>query len=1194
MAEGAVIDNLVIKITADSKSAESAISKLVSKLSQLKGSTSGSTSSISNLNSKLNSLKTTADSVKSDNLKTFSSTVSKSMDTSSIKACTNALKELNQESANLSTKSTKSFDFGSTKLNTSGKLFSSFSDQSTTKTISTNDTAAAESLKNSMSSIQVSAQSTGRNFSSWKDSLSSAWSKAQSVASTISAVYSTAKRVASTFISIAQIGFSKLKSAVTAVGSSIKSAFSSSLIGQFTSKLTTMISSLKRIAMYRLFRTMIKGITNAFKTGVNDMYQYSKTFSGTFSKNMDKISSAALTYKNSLGAMVAPLINTVTPFLEKVFYKLTDINNSLAELFAGLAGKKTYSKAVKVTKEYASAEDDASKSTEKLKDKTEELKRSFAGLDEITVIGEQVKDNTSNTSSKSTGDNGTDYSTMFEEAPVRIAGLTDDLMNSINGIDWSGLGSFFAEKINGLLDKVNWSAIQKKAKDIATRIYTFINGFVKDLDWYKLGQTLSEGIKTALLFFVTYIEGVDWSALGSGIGKMINGLASVENAKLLARALVGWISRGLEFLTGLISTIDWKKVSDTIIAFISTFDFGKISTLAVNLLNALATALRTIDWSGIGKAFVDGLSKIDWRGIWDGIVDVAAAALQGLGNLFGIDIDTSELEKTLKGLKEPVAQLLSSFSKLADQVLPVITNELLPAIVTAIGNIMTALSPIVESVAPILSKVISAVSKIIQKLSPVLTVIGTTISKIFDVLSPLIDKVLDLIVKVVDKLAPVLSDLFEIIGDIVEAASPFIDTIIETLGPVWELLSGILDILGGVLKVIKGVFNNDDAEIMEGAQMICDGVVALVKGVFLTLVDAITLPFRFAWNAIQTAWNTVKDWFDEHVIQPISKFFTDLWDGIKSVWNSVANWFNEKVVQPIKNFFTGLWDGVSKVASNAWNIISAVWIKVSGWFNTNVIQPVTNFFRGIWTSVSGFFTNLWNDIKSVWSTVSNWFNTNVIQPVSGFFSGLWNGIKSVWEKVSGWFDTHVISPVRNAFKTVTDKISGFFSNLWSGIKNAAASAINWVISKIEGGINGIISGINWFIQKFNSIGEWASNVTGITFYYVQEIQPVSLGRVSFAKGGFPEDGLFFANSNELVGQFSNGRTAVANNEQIIEGIAEGVESANEEQNRLLREQNNLLRALLSKDNTINVSSITNAYIRQNQRNGVATVPIGTV
>ena len=43
---------------------------------------------------------------------------------------------------------------------------------------------------------------------------------------------------------------------------------------------------------------------------------------------------------------------------------------------------------------------------------------------------------------------------------------------------------------------------------------------------------------------------------------------------------------------------------------------------------------------------------------------------------------------------------------------------------------------------------------------------------------------------------------------------------------------------------------------------------------------------------------------------------------------------------------------------------------------------------------------------------------------------------------------------------------------------------------------------------------------------------------AYEAGGFPEDGLFFANHNELVGHFSNGKTAVANNAQITDGIEE--------------------------------------------------------
>lgn len=52
--------------------------------------------------------------------------------------------------------------------------------------------------------------------------------------------------------------------------------------------------------------------------------------------------------------------------------------------------------------------------------------------------------------------------------------------------------------------------------------------------------------------------------------------------------------------------------------------------------------------------------------------------------------------------------------------------------------------------------------------------------------------------------------------------------------------------------------------------------------------------------------------------------------------------------------------------------------------------------------------------------------------------------------------------------------------------------------------------------------------------------------ITFAQGGFPEDGFFFANHSELVGQFSNGKTAVANNEQITQGIHDAVLSALQE------------------------------------------------
>jgi hypothetical protein len=76
----------------------------------------------------------------------------------------------------------------------------------------------------------------------------------------------------------------------------------------------------------------------------------------------------------------------------------------------------------------------------------------------------------------------------------------------------------------------------------------------------------------------------------------------------------------------------------------------------------------------------------------------------------------------------------------------------------------------------------------------------------------------------------------------------------------------------------------------------------------------------------------------------------------------------------------------------------------------------------------------------------------------------------------------------------------------------------------------------------------------------------------YASGGFPETGqLFMAREAgpEMVGSIG-GRTAVANNDQIVQAVSVGVEAANQQQNELLREQNELLRALLSKGTNVNL------------------------
>lgn len=87
-----------------------------------------------------------------------------------------------------------------------------------------------------------------------------------------------------------------------------------------------------------------------------------------------------------------------------------------------------------------------------------------------------------------------------------------------------------------------------------------------------------------------------------------------------------------------------------------------------------------------------------------------------------------------------------------------------------------------------------------------------------------------------------------------------------------------------------------------------------------------------------------------------------------------------------------------------------------------------------------------------------------------------------------------------------------------------------------------------------------------------------------AEGGFIEAGqMFLARESgpELVGTIGN-RTAVANNDQIVSGIAGGVAAGQAEQNALLRQQNEYLRRILAKEGTVKVEP-SSAWGKFNKR-----------
>ncbi|MEG0566418.1 MAG: hypothetical protein RR590_09410, partial [Hungatella sp.] len=130
----------------------------------------------------------------------------------------------------------------------------------------------------------------------------------------------------------------------------------------------------------------------------------------------------------------------------------------------------------------------------------------------------------------------------------------------------------------------------------------------------------------------------------------------------------------------------------------------------------------------------------------------------------------------------------------------------------------------------------------------------------------------------------------------------------------------------------------------------------------------------------------------------------------------------------------------------------------------------------------------------------------------------------------GWTSTYIpqiLNSIIDWFNKLPDRLFDIGKNMIKNIWNGMCSMGSWLMNKMEDFLGGI--------------GEGLADVLGIG-----KGAEVSISSVQkFAGGGFPNHGqMFIARENgpEMVGRIG-GRTAVANNDQIVDAVAKGVYAA---------------------------------------------------
>ena len=378
----------------------------------------------------------------------------------------------------------------------------------------------------------------------------------------------------------------------------------------------------------------------------------------------------------------------------------------------------------------------------------------------------------------------------------------------------------------------------------------------------------------------------------------------------------------------------------------------------------------------------------------------------------------------------------------------------------------------------------------------------------------------------------IISDIgkaFELLGGVLFSLASSVvagafSAIVGFAAGVVEAFTGVIQVISGVVQFFEALFTGGD--LSKPIQMIADGIVNIFTGLYKSTIGVVVDFVKGIIDWFVELWDelvghsivpdmieAIIEWFKKlpdkiisvvkDFCSDVKQFFVDLWDGIKSWWNTnVAPKFT---LSYWKEKFDVIREAISSKLSEVKQTASNKWDEVKTWFASNVASKFTldywkNKFDVIRSAVATKLAEVKEAASMQWDKIKTWFTSNIAPKFT----------------LSFWLDK--------------------FKNLKEGFTQTIKNAVNAGIDLLNRFINWINDNLNFSWDPVVIAGKEILPGGSVQLFTIPNIP-------RFEKGGFIEDGLFTMNHGEIAGKFSNGKSVVANNQQIVDGIAAGVYEA---------------------------------------------------
>lgn len=352
------------------------------------------------------------------------------------------------------------------------------------------------------------------------------------------------------------------------------------------------------------------------------------------------------------------------------------------------------------------------------------------------------------------------------------------------------------------------------------------------------------------------------------------------------------------------------------------------------------------------------------------------------------------------------------------------------------------------------------------------------------------------------------------------------------VGAITMVIKGFAGAFGGLSAAVPAVSTAVGGIAAALGPIMAGGAIAVAVAAGIAVIAAVVISH---WDEISEA------------AKNLGKKIESAWEQVKKA--TATKW------EEVKTSVSSAWDSIKSAASTKWEEVK-----------TTVSEKVESTKEEIirtWDFLRSTTSTKWEEIKSTISTKMTTAGEKVAQSLeqtrstaSTKFSELKQNATDTFTKLSESLDktfsnmknnvTNLTSTTTQSMNTLKTTVSSTISSLQSTF-SSAKSTVNSFTSSATQSLNSLKSSASSAAQSItNSLNSVASKINQVSSNNLRSAYSSgSIYLTGFASGGFPETGELFISREsgpEMVGQIGN-RNAVANNDQIVEGIRQGVYDA---------------------------------------------------